>query len=206
MSIRRLTPLLALVLLAACSGQRLDDGTAFHLGIPHIPFPHFGGGAQAARLEKTAEGNRPLQLWGDTTLGADCTPTGETRLEVTTPPSHGAVAIKPGRLYAVYPQGHPRAYCSGRLVTGVLAIYTAEQGYRGPDQAVLRGTTADGDVSVVTVNISVEAHVAPAPRSSRALRPNPTPSAPSPIPTAPPTVRDPNAPAPEVLRAPFPGG
>ena len=111
--------------------------------------------------------------------------------------------IRDGELYAVYPQGAERAYCSGRLVTGVLAFYTAQGGYSGPDQVVLRGATADGEVREVTVNITVKAPPPPvrsilapkriAPLAARPPAPSPTPSPPpirKPVPT------DPDAPVP----------
>jgi hypothetical protein len=219
MVIRRFTPRLAPMFLlpaflAACAGGGgSDDGKAFHIGIPHVDLTSFGIGEKTVtltgRLEKSAESERPVLLWGDTTLGSDCVPVGETQLEVATPPAHGAVLIHPGELYAVYPQGHPRAYCSGRPVTGVLAIYTAEKGYVGPDQVVLRGIGSDREIRLVTVDITVKPRAnEPArvrPRPVKAAPPRPA-EAPPPLPIPEPTVRNPNAPVPEVLPTPFPQG
>jgi len=215
MSIRRLAPLLALPLLAACASGAgaSQQESGFRLPIPHVDLSGIGIGRPAPKghLEKSAFSETPIQLWADTTLGDDCTPVGVTQLEVTTPPAHGAVKIRPGKLYALYPAGHPRDYCSGRLVTGMLAVYTAEKAYGGPDQVVLRATTADGVVQVVTVDIAVEARAARVarPRPSPPVRPAGaaprTPPVPADIVPAP-TLRNPNAPAPEVMRTPFPNG
>jgi hypothetical protein len=163
-----------LPLLAACAGggePPSNDDSALRHVIPRISLPHWLGGEAKAgpyhgSLDKTVEAGRPAVLWGDTSLGADCTPSGETQLDVTTPPAHGKAVIRNGTLYAIYPQGAERAYCSGRLVTGVLAVYTAESGYRGPDEVVLRGKTAEGEVREVTVTITVKA---PAPDSPRPI-------------------------------------
>jgi hypothetical protein len=201
MSIRRLAPLLALACLSACAGE----GSGFHLGFPHISLPFFRSGSSDGVLQKDAEAGRPVLLWGDTSLGDDCTPAGETKLEVASPPTHGTATIKPGRLYAVYPEGDHHAYCSGRLVTGVLAFYTAEPGFAGADQVVLKAVTADGGVQHVTVNIAVS----PAPPKAQVQRRAPSQASPNeapPEPTIPkPTIRDPDAPAPTVLRTPYPG-
>ena len=211
MSIRRPTLLLILLVLAGCGtgGGSTDEGAGLRDVIPHISLPHWlggeaKGGVYRGSLEKTVFAGRPAQLWGDTSLGRDCTPFGETLLEVARPGLHGATVIRDGELYAVYPEGSERAYCSGRLVTGVLAFYTAQAGYSGPDQVVLRGTTADGEVREVTVNITVKP--APplirSPTASRraaapaALIPASPPPLLIPLPTRKPVPTDPDAPLP----------
>jgi len=202
MSIRRLTPLLALTLLSACANGS-DEGSTFHLGIPHIGLPHFGGSSGGKGvLQKDAEAGKPVQLWGDTSLGDDCVPTGETKLDVISAPVHGEAVVKPGRMYAVYPEGDRHAACSGRLVSGMLAIYTAEAGYVGPDQVLLRAVTADGAIQQVLVNIDVS----PARVRTPVARRRPSAAPPPLPPIAKPTIRDPDAPAPTVLQTPYPGG
>ena len=79
-------------------------------------------------------------------------------------------------MYAVYPDGDPHAACSGRLVTGTLALYTAEKNFTGADQVVLKATTADGTVQNVVVNIAVYPARAPAPKR----KPNAGPQPPAP--------------------------
>jgi hypothetical protein len=203
--------LFALPLLAACAGggqPPSEDESALRHVIPHVSLPHWLGGEAKAgpyhgSLDKTVEAGRPAVLWGDTSLGADCTPVGDTQLEVTTPPAHGKTVIRDGTLYAMYPQGSDRAYCSGRLVTGVLAVYTAESGYVGVDQVVLRGTTAQGEVREVTVNITVTpaAPQRPRPVVRKATAATPPAAAPVPPPILPrpkprPVPTDPDAPVP----------
>ncbi len=222
MSIRRRTLLLTLSLATALFGQNAKAIELSNFHLPHIDLTAIGIGEKRVvlkgHLDKIALSETPVQLWADTSLGSDCTPAGETRLEVVTPAAHGSVLIRDGELYAVYPEGHPRAYCSGRLVTGVLAVYTAEKGYAGPDQVVLRGVTADGETRLVTVDITVHAR-APGPLKPRpaGMRPTPakpiqaqpsssTPGPPPLDPVPPPTVRHPSDPAPEVLSTPFPKG
>jgi len=200
MSLRRASSLLALMVLTACGGERTDEGTGFHLGVPHIGLPHFGGGPhEKGELQKDVEAGKPALLWGDTSLGADCVPAGETKMEVVGAPTHGEAIIRPGRMYAVYPDGDPHAACSGRLVTGTLALYTAEKNFTGADQVVLKATTADGTVQNVVVNIAVYPARAPAPKRKPNAGPQPLP------PTPKPTIRDPDAPAPTVLQTPYPG-
>jgi hypothetical protein len=198
MSIRRLSPVLGLLLLAGCSGVSLPEGA-----IPTFGLPGFSKakGVYRGALQKTVEAGRPTLLWGDTSLAKDCAIAGDTQLEVIAQPSHGAVVIKPGQLYALYPEGDRRAGCSGRLVDGVLAFYTGEKGYAGVDQAVLRGTEADGEVHEATVNIIVRA---PTARARPASRPASKVFAPSPAPMLPPAAApkpkqaptDPDAPVP----------
>ena len=201
MSIRPFAPLLAIASLSACAGQNSDQGSGFHLGFPHITLPFLSGGNSSGVLQKDAEAGKPVLLWGDTSLGDTCVPVGETQLEVTSPPLHGAATIKPGRLYAIYPEGDPHARCSGRLVTGMLAYYTADKAFAGVDQVGLKAVTSDGRVQIVTVNITVS--LPPIRTPTR----RPAPSEPEPAPTiAKPTIRDPDAPAPLVLRTPYPGG
>jgi hypothetical protein len=212
---RRLLPVLTLIILSGAVGvAHAQESTGFHLPLPHIDLTRIGIGAKPGifkgSLDKTVRAGTPAQLWADTSLGPDCTPKGDTVLEVVTPGAHGATDIRPGELYAVYPEGHKLAYCSGRLVTGVLAIYKAENGYTGADQVVLRGVTADGETRIVTVDITV----LPRPvGATLGFKPPPVqtaptrPSAPTPLePVPPPTIRDSKAPAPEVLHTPFPNG
>jgi hypothetical protein len=215
---RRLAPLLIPLLLAACAGDRSDDGTTFHLAMPHIGLPRLATpqflkdkpGVYRGELQKTAYSGRPAQLWGDVSLSRDCTIAGETKLEVISQPAHGTAVIIPGQMYAVYPDGDPHAACSGRLVNGVLALYTADAGYVGADQAVLRGTTADGDLRLVTVDIAVS--LPPAHTGVRRPLLGPRPPAAAPLVETPvtPTYRprpiDPGAPAPTVVQSPYPSG
>jgi hypothetical protein len=216
MSFRRFALVMIPILLAGCAGERSDEGTTFQLGLPHIPFPHIGtpqflkdpAGSYRGELQKAVYAGRASQLWGDVSLTRDCEIAGETKLEVVAEPAHGVAVIKPGRMYAVYPEGDPHAACSGRLVDGMLAIYTPERGYTGVDQAVLRGTNANGDVRLVTVDITV-APAPPRPISARrpAVKPPATPPAEAPVtPTYRPRPIDPDAPAPTVIQSPYPGG
>ncbi len=201
MSIRRKASLLALLFLSACAGGDTDQGSSFHLGFPHIALPRFGSGRSDGNLAKDVEAGKPVMLWGDTSLGDTCVPVGETVLDVVSPPLHGTMAIKPGRLYAVYPDGDAHPACSGRLVTGVLAFYTADKAFVGADQVVLKAVRVGGEMQQVTVNITVSP---PPPKRSTPRR---APNAPPPEPSiATPTIRDPDAPAPMVLRTPYPGG
>jgi hypothetical protein len=202
MPIRRAASLIALACLSACAGGQSDGGSTFHLGFPPISLPFLRSGSDGL-LQKEAEAGKPVLLWGDTSLGDTCVPVGETKLEVETPPAHGTTRIEPGRLYAVYPEGDPHAPCSGRLVTGMLAYYTADQAFAGADQVVLRAVTADGAVQRVTVNLTVSPPIV----RTRVPRRVPSPPTPDPAPSiAKPTIRDPDAPAPTVLRTPYPGG
>ena len=206
MLIRRFAALLCLALLTGCSGERSDEGSTFHLGMPHLPFPHMGTplfmrdptGTYRGTLDKAIYAGRTSQLWGDVSLTRDCDIQGETKLEVIAPPQHGTTEIKGGRLYAVYPEGDPHAGCSGRLVEGVLAFYTPAPGFLGVDQAVLRGINADGNIREVTVNITV---TAPPPRIARAPRriqpePAPQPLTPAEAPRPRQAPTDPDAPVP----------
>lgn len=212
MSMRRLPSLLFVAVLAGCASGN-DDGTrSFHLGVPHIGLPHFGTpeflkdhGIYRGEMQRVAEAGRPVLLWGDVSLTPECAIAGDTRLEVIAQPTHGFITVDPGRLYAVYPEGDRRSVCSGRLVDGVLAHYTAERAYAGVDQAVLRGVTSEGEVHEVTVDITVQ----PAKLRTRAPIHSQAAPAPAAAPTPLPSVRQrpisPDAPAPAVVQSPYPG-
>jgi hypothetical protein len=177
---RRLSPLAtapacALVLLSGCAGDRSDEGSTLPLGLPNLPLPHFAtplfrkdkAGTFRGTLDKAVYAGRASQLWGDVSLKRDCEIAGDTKLDVIAPPQHGTVEIKPGNMYAVYPEGDKYAACSGRLVEGLLAIYTPAPAYLGVDQVVLRAAEADGNQRDVTVNITVNP---PPPRVVRSVR------------------------------------
>jgi hypothetical protein len=200
MSIRRVFSLLGLTILSACASGGSEDKSAFHLPIPPIGLPTFGDGPhEKGELDKDVEAGKPALLWGDTSLGDRCVPVGETRVEVVGPPLHGVVLVKPGRMYALYPEGDRLAPCSGRLVTGTLAYYTAEKDFTGADRVALKATRIDGTIQQVVVNLTIYPAYAPEPARKPSPRPAPLPPIPKP------TIRDPDAPAPTVLRTPYPG-
>jgi hypothetical protein len=98
----------------------------------------------------------PLRLGHFASLNPDCTQIGEPHVRVTTPPSHGSVAVRAGEGYTNFVQANPRNHCNYRPTPGVNATYTAERGYTGPDTVGLDIIFQTGEERQLTYNLSVK--------------------------------------------------
>ena len=70
-------------------------------------------------------------------------------------PAHGLAEIRNEPYYAAFPPANPRSACNARKVPGNQAFYTATPGYTGHDRLVLQGSSPDGAVRRITVDLTV---------------------------------------------------
>ena len=115
--------------------------------------PH---GYEKVTVSKAAIGGTPIRLWYNTAIDPDCSvhQPGAT-LTIIQPPAHGAATVSDEPFYAAFPPANPRSACNDRKVPGHQAFYTAASGYAGRDRMVLQGSSPDGRVRRVEVNIDV---------------------------------------------------
>lgn len=113
-------------------------------------------GYEKLHVDKAAIGSTPIRLWANTAIDPDCTAhqPGAT-LTVLEPPAHGLAEIRSEPYYAAFPPANPRSACNARKVPGNQAFYTATPGYTGHDRLVLQGSSPDGAVRRITVDLTV---------------------------------------------------
>jgi hypothetical protein len=113
-------------------------------------------GFEKIRLSKAAVGSAEIRLWANVGLDPDCTAhePGPT-LTVLRPPEHGTARISDAPFYAAFPPNNPRAACDRQKVPGHQAFYAADAGYVGRDRVVLQGSSPEGRVREITVDIDV---------------------------------------------------
>lgn len=113
-------------------------------------------GFQKLHIDKAAIGSTPIRVWANTAIDPDCSEhqPGAT-LTVLEPPAHGVATIKDEPYFAAFPPANPRSACNTRKVPGHQAYYTAAAGYAGHDRMVLRGSSPDGVVRQITVDLTV---------------------------------------------------
>jgi hypothetical protein len=76
-------------------------------------------------------------------------------LTLLSPPNHGQVSISDEPFFLSFPPENPRSACNTRKLPGHQAFYTAATGFTGRDRVVLQGTSPDGHVRRITVDIDV---------------------------------------------------
>ena len=76
-------------------------------------------------------------------------------LAIVRPPEHGTARISDDPFYLAFPPNNPRAACNRQKIPGHQAFYAADPGYTGRDRVVLRGTSPEGRVREITVDIDV---------------------------------------------------
>lgn len=113
-------------------------------------------GFQKLHIEKAAIGSTPIRVWANTAIDPDCSEhqPGAT-LTVLEQPAHGVATVKDEAYYAAFPPANPRSACNDRKVPGHQAYYTAATGYAGHDRLVLQGSSPDGAVRRITVDVTV---------------------------------------------------
>ena len=145
--------------MLACAAACVVAGAAFaqesHYEVTIKPEqrPH---GFEKVSVSKATVGGAPIRLWFNTAIDPDCSvqQPGAT-LTVLTPSSHGATRISDEPFFAAFPPANPRSVCNSRKVPGHQAFYTADAGFTGRDRVVLQGTSPDGRVRQITVDIDV---------------------------------------------------
>jgi hypothetical protein len=113
-------------------------------------------GFEKVKVSKATVGANPIRLWYNTAIEPDCSAQAPgATLTILTPPSHGAATVSDEPFFATFPAENPRSACNQRKVPGHQAFYTAAAGFTGHDQLVLQGTSPDGRVRRISVNIDV---------------------------------------------------
>lgn len=118
----------------------------------HLP----ASGYQRLHVGKAVIGSTPVRIWANAAINPDCSvQTPGATLTILEPPAHGAAVIKDEPYYAAFPPANPRSACNNRKVPGHQAFYTAAAGYTGHDRMVLQGSSPDGAVRRIAVDITV---------------------------------------------------
>jgi hypothetical protein len=112
-------------------------------------------GFQKLKLSKAAVGTTPIILWRNAAINPDCSAVPGVTLKVLRPPQHGAATLTDGPVYVSFPAANPRAACNSRKVPGHEVTYQAASGYSGHDRVVLQGSSPDGHVRQVSIDIDV---------------------------------------------------
>ena len=113
-------------------------------------------GYQKLHVERAAIGSTPVRIWANSAIDPDCSAhqPGAT-LTILEPPAHGVAVVDDEPYFAAFPPSNPRSACNNRKVPGHQAFYTAAAGYTGHDRLVLQGSSPDGAVRRVAVDITV---------------------------------------------------
>lgn len=113
-------------------------------------------GYQKLSIAKAVVGSTPIRVWANTAIDPDCSvhAPGAT-LTILEPPAHGAAVVRDEPYFAAFPPANPRSACNSRKVPGHQAFYTATAGYAGHDRMVLQGSSPDGAVRRIAVDITV---------------------------------------------------
>ena len=113
-------------------------------------------GYQKLTVAKAAVGSTPIRVWANTAIDPDCSvhAPGAT-LTILEQPKHGAAVVKDEPYFAAFPPVNPRSACNARKVPGHQAFYTAAAGFKGRDRMVLQGSSPDGSVRRIAVDITV---------------------------------------------------
>lgn len=113
-------------------------------------------GFDRIRISKAALGASEIVIWANGEINPDCSEhrPGAT-LSVVKPPEHGAVRVVREDDFLPYPAANPRSACNRRKVPVNHAYYAANAGYAGKDRVVLQGSSDEGRVREITVDIQV---------------------------------------------------
>lgn len=113
-------------------------------------------GYQKLSIAKAVVGSAPIRVWANTAIDPDCSVhTPGATLTILEPPAHGAAVVKDEPYFAAFPPANPRSACNNRKVPGHQAFYTAASGYTGHDRMVLQGSSPDGALRRIAVDITV---------------------------------------------------
>jgi hypothetical protein len=113
-------------------------------------------GYEKVSVFKAALGTGTIQVWANTAIDPDCTAQSPgATLSILEPPAHGSASVSDEPFYMAFPPANPRSACNSRKVPGHRAFYTAAAGYAGHDRMVLQGSSPEGHVRRITVDIDV---------------------------------------------------
>lgn len=145
--------LAAALLAAGTAGQALGQTRSYL--VTATPLQR-AKGFDKVRLSKAALGGTEISLWRNAAIDPDCKehPPGAS-LTVVRPPEHGTARVSDEPIYVAFPPANPRSACNARKVPGHEAFYAANPGFTGRDRVVLQGSSPDGRVREITVDIDV---------------------------------------------------
>jgi hypothetical protein len=112
-------------------------------------------GFEKLSVSKAALGSTQILLWRNTAINPDCSEVPGVTLSILRPPAHGKASVSDEPLYLAFPQSNPRSVCNSRKVPGHEAFYQADAGFTGHDKLVLQGSSPEGAVREITVDIQV---------------------------------------------------
>ena len=112
-------------------------------------------GFEKLSISKAAIGATPIMIWRNSAINPDCTEVPGVTLTVLREPEHGTATVSNDPIYPSFPAANPRSVCNARKVPGHTAIYQAAAAYRGRDRLVLQGSSPDGRVREITVQVDV---------------------------------------------------
>ncbi len=147
-----------LFILACVAGLAIASGASAqssrYVVTVHPATP--ASGYQKLNVARAAIGGTPIRVWANTAIDPDCSvqAPGAT-LTILEPPAHGAAVVKDDPYFAAFPPTNPRSACNDRKVPGHQAFYTAASGFKGHDRMVLQGSSPDGAVRRIAVDITV---------------------------------------------------
>jgi hypothetical protein len=144
--------ILATVAAAVATGA-MAQAQRYQVTVSSVATP---SGYEKLHVDRAAIGSTPIRIWANTAIDPDCTAhqPGAT-LTVLEPPAHGTADVKNEPYFAAFPPANPRSACNSRKVPGNQAFYTAAAGYTGHDRLVLQGSSPDGAVRRITVDVTV---------------------------------------------------
>ncbi len=146
--------IVGLILLGAASTATASGQT--HRYVVTIAPTGSERGFRKPSVSKAAIGGSTVRLWGNTAINPDCSAQAPgATLAIVTPASHGAATISDEPYYFGLPPENPRSACNNRKIPGHQAFYTATDGFSGYDRVGPRGTSPEGRVRQITVDIEV---------------------------------------------------
>jgi hypothetical protein len=94
-------------------------------------------------------------LWANAQLDPDCSEHPGATLTAVQQPVHGTLRIVHEDGYTNFPPANPRAICNRRKTPVNHAYYAAAPGFTGHDKVVLQGSSSEGHIREITVDILV---------------------------------------------------
>jgi len=113
-------------------------------------------GFQKLRISKAVVGGSEIRVWANAAINPDCTAIEPgPALRILSGPEHGIARLSDDPLYLAFPPANPRSSCNQQKIPAHAAYYVANAGYTGHDKVVLQGSSPEGRVREITVDIDV---------------------------------------------------
>ncbi len=149
----RLALSLAALAAVALAGVAVAQDRTYDITVREHPAAPKG--FDKVKLSKAVLGDTQIMLWRNAAINPDCTPVEGVTLSVLKAPEHGKATISNDPVFVAYPPANPRSACNSKKVPGHQAFYQADAGYQGRDHLVLQGSSPEGHVRQIDVDIEV---------------------------------------------------